>query len=135
MFARIFTSVFFAFAVFVTFAAAGCTPTTTTKTVTTTVSTTATTTATSIPASECSTGNTQCCNALERADDSAVGVIFGLLGVVLQDLEALVGITCSPIDLVGIGQGTKCASQTVCCQNNTFNGLIAIGCVPIIINL
>ncbi|PBK62624.1 fungal hydrophobin [Armillaria solidipes] len=135
MFARTFTAILFAFAVFATSAAGGCVPTTTTKTVTTTVSTTATITATPIPASQCSTANMQCCNALERADSTPVGVILGLLGVVLQDLEALVGITCSPISIVGVGQGAQCANQAVCCQNNTFNGLIAIGCVPIIIQL
>ncbi|KAK0200383.1 hydrophobin 2 [Desarmillaria ectypa] len=135
MLARTFTSIIFAFAVFATFATAGCTPTTTTKVVTSTVSTTATITATPIPASQCSTANMQCCDALERADSTPVGVILGLIGVVLQDLEALVGITCSPISIIGIGQGTKCANQAVCCQNNTFNGLIAIGCVPIIIQL
>ncbi|PBK98610.1 hypothetical protein ARMGADRAFT_584951 [Armillaria gallica] len=61
-------------------------------------------------------------------------MLLGLLGVVLSDVTALVGITCTPITIVGVGS-TACSQQTVCCQNNTFNGLIAIGCVPINISL
>ncbi|KXN91340.1 Hydrophobin-3, partial [Leucoagaricus sp. SymC.cos] len=91
-------------------------------------------TTTPLPASQCGTGNLQCCNALERSDGSLVGILLGLLGVVLQGVEALVGITCSPIDILGIGQNS-CHTQPVCCQNNNFSGIIAIGCVPININL
>ncbi|KAJ3572066.1 hypothetical protein NP233_g3338 [Leucocoprinus birnbaumii] len=100
---------------------------------TTTVTITPTPTSTPLPASQCGTGNLQCCNALERSDGSLVGTLLGLLGVVLQGVEALIGITCSPIDILGIGQNS-CHSQPVCCQNNDFHGLIAIGCVPININ-
>ncbi|KAF9467662.1 fungal hydrophobin-domain-containing protein [Collybia nuda] len=89
---------------------------------------------TPLPASQCGTGNLHCCNALERADDSVVGLLLGLLGVVIQGVEALVGINCSPIDILGIGQN-ECHDQPVCCQNNDFEGLIVIGCVPININL
>ncbi|EKM76280.1 hypothetical protein AGABI1DRAFT_115858 [Agaricus bisporus var. burnettii JB137-S8] len=87
-----------------------------------------------LPADLCPAGNLQCCNALERADDSVVGVLLGLLGIVLQGVEALVGITCSPIDILGIGQN-ECHTQAVCCENNDFHGIVAIGCVPIIISL
>ncbi|GLB42728.1 putative hydrophobins [Lyophyllum shimeji] len=91
-------------------------------------------TSTPLPASQCGTGNLQCCNALERSDGSVVGVLLGLLGVVLQGVEVLIGITCSPIDILGLGQNS-CHEQPVCCQNNDFHGIIAIGCVPININL
>ncbi|KAF8905913.1 hydrophobin, partial [Mucidula mucida] len=86
------------------------------------------------PASQCNTGDLQCCNALERADSSVVGVLLGLLGVVIQGVEALVGITCSPINILGIGQN-ECQSHPVCCQNNNVGGLISIGCIPITITL
>ncbi|KAF8063360.1 hydrophobin 2 [Lyophyllum atratum] len=107
---------------------------------------------TPLPATQCGTGNLQCCDALERADGSVAGLLLGLLGVVLQGVEALVyvfhlvfkalayggiadsGITCSPIDILGIGQNA-CHTQPVCCQDNDFHGIIAIGCVPININL
>ncbi|KAF8151743.1 fungal hydrophobin-domain-containing protein [Crassisporium funariophilum] len=105
-----------------------------TATTTTTVTVAPGPTTTPLPASQCNAGNLQCCNALERSDDSAVGVLLGLLGVVIQGVEAVVGITCSPIDILGIGQN-GCHSMPVCCQNNDFRGIIAIGCVPININL
>jgi len=89
---------------------------------------------TPLPASQCGTGNLHCCDSLERSDGSLVGYLLGLLGVVLQGAEVLVGIHCSPIDILGIGQNS-CHAQPVCCQNNDFEGLIVIACVPININL
>ncbi|TFK35680.1 hydrophobin, partial [Crucibulum laeve] len=87
------------------------------------------------PASQCSTDSLQCCNTLGRADSTAVGTLLGLLGVVVQDVTALVGITCTPINVLGIGAGGACNAQAVCCQNNDFHGIVAIGCVPINISL
>ncbi|KAI3611431.1 tubulin beta chain [Moniliophthora roreri] len=95
MFSRIYTHSLFTLVAFAVLAAA------------TPVAQTGVVARDSIPASQCSTQSLQCCNALERADDTAVGVLLGLLGVVLQNVEALVGITCSPINILGIGQGGK----------------------------
>ncbi|KAF5350887.1 hypothetical protein D9758_010489 [Tetrapyrgos nigripes] len=131
MFARVHKLFFLALFGFALLAAA--TPTKPNPPVTTTVTVTApATTVTSV--SQCNTGTINCCNSLERADSSVVGVLLGLLGVVLQGVEGLVGITCSPINILGIGQN-ECASQPVCCENNNFSGIIAIGCVPINISL
>lgn len=47
--------------------------------------------------SSCSTGPVQCCNSVQPASSSAVTTLLGLLGVVLQDVNVNVGITCSPI--------------------------------------
>ncbi|ESK85383.1 hydrophobin [Moniliophthora roreri MCA 2997] len=88
----------------------------------------------SIPASQCTTGPIQCCNTVQSATDPAIGAILGLLGVVLQDLNVEVGVTCTPITVIGAG-GVTCSSTPVCCENNTFKGLIAIGCVPVDISL
>ncbi|PPQ67785.1 hypothetical protein CVT25_009089 [Psilocybe cyanescens] len=121
MFSRI--SVFFVLAILAMLAAA-----------TSTTVTTSPGAPTSIPANQCNGSNLQCCNSLERSDGSVVGTLLGLLGVVIQGVEVLVGITCSPIDVLGIGQN-ECHSQPVCCENNNFSGIIAIGCVPININL
>ncbi|KAK7041860.1 sc3 hydrophobin [Paramarasmius palmivorus] len=87
-----------------------------------------------IPASQCNTGPVQCCNTVQSADSNPVSVILALLGVVLQDLNVQVGLTCTPITVIGAG-GNSCTASPVCCENNTFNGLIAIGCVPVNINL
>ncbi|EJD01673.1 fungal hydrophobin [Fomitiporia mediterranea MF3/22] len=99
----------------------------------TTITVTATATET-ITGGQCNTGPIQCCNSVQKADSSAVTGILGLLGVVIQDINALVGLTCDPISVIGLGSA-GCSATPVCCENNTFNGLIAIGCVPIIINL
>ncbi|EJC98287.1 hydrophobin-315, partial [Fomitiporia mediterranea MF3/22] len=86
------------------------------------------------PASQCNTGPIQCCNSVTSPDDPAASTLLGLLGVVVQGVDVLVGITCSPISVIGVG-GNSCNAQPVCCENNSFNGLIAIGCVPVNINL
>ncbi|KAK7037488.1 sc3 hydrophobin [Paramarasmius palmivorus] len=87
-----------------------------------------------IPASQCNTGPIQCCNNVQKASDPSAAALLGLLGVVLQDLNVLVGITCTPISVIGIG-GNSCNAQPVCCTNNNFNGLITVGCTPVNLNL
>ena len=82
----------------------------------------------------CNTGPIQCCQSTEQASDPATSKLLALLGVVLQDLNVLVGLQCSPITVIG-GGDASCDAEPVCCQNNTYGGLIAIGCVPINIDL
>lgn len=48
---------------------------------------------------QCNTGELQCCNSVQKADSAAVAPLLGLLGIVLQDVNALVGVTCSPISV------------------------------------
>ncbi|KJA29739.1 hypothetical protein HYPSUDRAFT_31725 [Hypholoma sublateritium FD-334 SS-4] len=91
-------------------------------------------TPTSSPSNECNTGSLQCCSSVQQADSAAAAGLLSLLGVVVQDVTALVGITCSPITVIGVS-GTSCSEQPVCCTNDTFNGVIALGCTPININL
>ncbi|KAL0948205.1 hypothetical protein HGRIS_010812 [Hohenbuehelia grisea] len=120
------------------------TPVTTVKTVTVTgtpvtstvktITVTGPTTTATSPASQCNTGQLQCCNSVQKASSGPVGLLLGLLGVVLSDLTVLVGVTCTPINVIGAG-GNSCTAQPVCCTNNTFNGIIAIGCTPINLNL
>ncbi|KAK0493630.1 hydrophobin-251 [Armillaria luteobubalina] len=82
------------------------------------------------------TGTAQCCQSTENPSDLSPSTValLGLLGVVVGDLTADVGLTCSPISVIGVG-GTSCDSQTVCCDNNNFNGVIALGCSPINVGL
>ena len=57
--------------------------------------------ATSALAQSCSTGPIQCCDTVEKASDPAVAKMLGGLGVVVQDVNALVGITCTPVTVIG----------------------------------
>ncbi|KDR81077.1 hypothetical protein GALMADRAFT_1121962 [Galerina marginata CBS 339.88] len=86
------------------------------------------------PASQCNTGDLQCCNSVQSASSSSVASLLGLLGVVVGSVTGLVGVTCSPITAIGVA-GNSCSAQPVCCTNNSFNGLVAIGCTPVNINL
>ena len=61
--------------------------------------------ATSAFAQTCSSGPIQCCESVEKASDPAAAAVLGSIGVVLQDVDALVGLTCSPITAVGVGSG------------------------------
>ncbi|KAJ3714373.1 hydrophobin 2 [Lentinula raphanica] len=82
------------------------------------------------PASSCSTGDLQCCNSVEAANSASAAAILSLLGIVVQDVTALVGLTCSPITVIGVGSN-GCSAQAVCCDDNSHGGLISIGCVPV----
>ncbi|RPD69549.1 fungal hydrophobin [Lentinus tigrinus ALCF2SS1-7] len=79
----------------------------------------------------CSTGPIQCCKSVEKASDPATSVLLGLVGVVVQGVDVLVGLTCSPITVIGVGSGGSCEASTVCCENNNVGGLVSIGCVPV----
>ena len=48
-------------------------------------------------AQSCTTGPIQCCQTTETAGSPTAAKLLGLLGVVVQDLNVIVGITCSPI--------------------------------------
>ncbi|KAI0333057.1 hydrophobin 2 [Cubamyces sp. BRFM 1775] len=79
----------------------------------------------------CSTGSLQCCQQTTTAGSAAASAILSLLGIVVQDVNALVGLTCSPINVVGVGSGNACSANAVCCDDNSNGGLISIGCVPV----
>ncbi|EEB92853.1 hypothetical protein MPER_08575 [Moniliophthora perniciosa FA553] len=64
----------------------------------------------------------------------SVAGLFGVLGVVVQGVTGQVGVTCSPISILALG-GNSCNAQTVCCENNNFNGIVALGCTPINVGL
>ncbi|TDL27147.1 fungal hydrophobin [Rickenella mellea] len=83
---------------------------------------------------QCNSGPVQCCNSLTTAGDPAVAQQLGLLGINLQDLNVPIGLTCSPITVIGISGGSSCNSETVCCDTEG-NGGIAVGCIPVNANL
>ena len=61
--------------------------------------------ATRVFAQTCSTGPIQCCESVEQADSPAAAAILASIGVVVQDVTALVGLTCDPITAIGVGSG------------------------------
>ncbi|KAH8822453.1 fungal hydrophobin-domain-containing protein [Flagelloscypha sp. PMI_526] len=83
---------------------------------------------------QCNTGPVQCCKSVTTADDENASKIIHSLNV--QDIvgNSAVGLNCSPLSVIGIS-GNSCSAQPVCCSNNNFNGVIAIGCTPINVNV
>ncbi|KAF6753387.1 hydrophobin-251 [Ephemerocybe angulata] len=86
------------------------------------------------PVSQCNTGPVQCCNSVQAANSPGLAGLLALLGVIVGPLTGQVGVTCSPLSVIGL-PGNSCSAQPVCCTNNSFNGIIALGCTPININL
>ncbi|KAK1219640.1 hypothetical protein PQX77_017630 [Marasmius sp. AFHP31] len=82
--------------------------------------------------SNCNTGPIQCCETVTTALDPVVGPVLKVLGIVIQDLNIPVALTCSPITILGGGNG-GCNAHPVCCENNSYGGLISIGCIAIIL--
>ncbi|KAK0215346.1 fungal hydrophobin-domain-containing protein [Armillaria nabsnona] len=84
----------------------------------------------------CATGSAQCCDSTQSPTDltAPVSSLLGLLGVVASQLTGNVGVSCSPITVIGLG-GTQCSNQVVCCDSNNFNGLVSLGCTPLGVGL
>ncbi|KAJ4474838.1 fungal hydrophobin [Lentinula aciculospora] len=129
MFSRVSTVAFYALSACAILAAATPGGQPTTHPVTTTVTVTAPATTSTEPASSCSTGPIQCCDDTTTAGSGTGAAILGLLGIVVQDINVLLGITCSPVTIIG-GVST-CDAQAVCCEDNSWGGLVSIGCVPV----
>ncbi|KDQ62741.1 hypothetical protein JAAARDRAFT_203806 [Jaapia argillacea MUCL 33604] len=84
-----------------------------------------------VATAQCNTGPIQCCDTVESASSPSAAAILKTIGVVVQDVNALVGLTCSPITAVGVGSGSTCSAHPVCCTDNSWGSLISIGCVPV----
>ncbi|KAF9003077.1 fungal hydrophobin-domain-containing protein [Cyathus striatus] len=84
--------------------------------------------------SQCNTGGLQCCQSVQSSSNPAVSTLLGLVGAVVQGAAVQVGLTCSPISIIGVG-GDSCSAQPVCCSNNNFNGVVALGCTPVNLGL
>ncbi|KAH9917136.1 fungal hydrophobin [Epithele typhae] len=84
------------------------------------------------PVGQCNAGETQCCDTTGPAKDVLPPQqLNGLLGVVIQDLNVIVGVSCIPISVIGVEAGNTCSSKPVCCESVASNGLVNIGCVPV----
>ncbi|RDB19674.1 Fruiting body protein SC1 [Hypsizygus marmoreus] len=85
--------------------------------------------------SQCNTGPVQCCNSLQDAQSSEVTGLLALVGIDIGAITGQVGLQCSPLSVIGVGSVANCVSQPVCCEDNKFGGLIAVGCSPINVGL
>lgn len=72
-----------------------------------------------------------CCSTVGQADSQPVAGLLATLGVVIQDVTAIVGVDCSPITVIGVGSGSACSGTTVSCSSNELGGLVQIGCIPV----
>ncbi|KAJ7912723.1 hypothetical protein B0H13DRAFT_1874565 [Mycena leptocephala] len=71
----------------------------------------------------------QCCNSVVSSSSAAASGVAALLGLDLTGLNVPVGLSCSPITVVG----NNCGSTSVTCDapDQEWGGLIAINCIPI----
>ncbi|KAF9220613.1 fungal hydrophobin [Gyrodon lividus] len=83
--------------------------------------------------SQCDTGTLSCCNQTLDANSGAASLL-GILDI-LTSVDGLVGLSCTPITVIGTGSGADCQQQPVCCTGNTYNGFINTGCSPFNLNL
>ncbi|KAK1234099.1 hypothetical protein PQX77_002703, partial [Marasmius sp. AFHP31] len=56
-------------------------------------------------AGSCTTGSLECCKSVTTAKDPVASLLIGLLGIIIQDVNVGVGLTCSPITVIGGGNG------------------------------
>ncbi|KAF9449847.1 hydrophobin-B [Macrolepiota fuliginosa MF-IS2] len=82
----------------------------------------------------CNTGPIQCCNQVFSSKDHQAQTLLAHNGIGLDALAGvtgMVGAQCTPLTAIGVGSGSHCSGQTVCCQKNNWNGVVAVGCNPI----
>ncbi|KAL0564383.1 hypothetical protein V5O48_017664 [Marasmius crinis-equi] len=60
----------------------------------------------------------QCCESTAKASDPSAVAVLTLLGIVVNDVNALVGLNCSPITVIGGGNGA-CSGTKVYCEDNS----------------
>ncbi|KAH6959461.1 hypothetical protein DER45DRAFT_260301 [Fusarium avenaceum] len=85
---------------------------------------TAAATSTAAPPFQCPASSAlQCCQNVGTQSSPIIGFLLGLLGIVVQDPNTLIGATCSPVTNAG-----SCSFTPVCCTDNSHGGLAAIGC-------
>ncbi|KAG1727833.1 fungal hydrophobin [Suillus lakei] len=49
--------------------------------------------------------------------------------------NAFVGLDCSGISVVGTSSGCEANQEPLCCEDNSYNGLVNLGCTPINVNV
>lgn len=58
------------------------------------------------PASQCNTGNLQCCNSVQDANSKSITDELTAIGASVQGLTGQAGLTCSPISVIGLSSNS-----------------------------
>ncbi|KAJ7924004.1 hypothetical protein B0H13DRAFT_2315821 [Mycena leptocephala] len=71
----------------------------------------------------------QCCSSVQSSNSDAASAVAAILGLDLTGLNVPVGLSCSPITVIG----NNCGGTTVNCDapQQEWGTLIAINCIPI----
>lgn len=52
---------------------------------------------------KCNVGELQCCNSVQSANSDAVAKVCESLGIAAGSVTGLVGLTCDPVSVIGVG--------------------------------
>jgi len=86
--------------------------------------------------SSCDTGTIQCCNTISTASNpNTASILAGLDILQGLGLDVPIGLTCNPLTVIGLGSGSVCEANPVCCSDIYDGGLVGVDCVPINVNL
>ncbi|KAF8204665.1 hydrophobin-319 [Pholiota molesta] len=82
------------------------------------------------PASECNTGSVQCCDSTSTASNPVTALLLGSLGIPIGSVTGIIGLTCSPsLASASVARPARLLHQQL------FNGVVALGCTPVNLNL
>nr|QHB50199.1 fruiting body protein SC4 [Sparassis latifolia] len=80
---------------------------------------------------QCNVGSLQCCNSVISPDSTEGLGLLGLIGVAVGSVTGSLGVTCSPITVIGVLGGSSCEANPVCCTDNSYGNLVSLGCIPV----
>ncbi|GBE85711.1 Fruiting body protein [Sparassis crispa] len=85
--------------------------------------------------SQCDSGSIACCDSTYDPESYEAQFIMKALNIDQTNLPAGKVATSCGGGISNVGGGSTCANIPVCCENNTFNGLVNFGCtsIPIIL--
>ncbi|KAG2344426.1 hydrophobin, partial [Suillus weaverae] len=77
---------------------------------------------------QCNTGEIQCCN--NSTNVPAAAKAFNQVGLanIAAVEDGIVGLDCSGTSVVGTSSGCEANQEPLCCEDNSYNGLVSLGC-------